>query len=280
MELNSRLYSGSVFHKRLRPKEHKFRYPAFMFCLDLDELSLIASKTKLFSHNGFGIYNFRDSDHLDIGAQSLKTKLKALLTEKGYLEPVERVELLANPSVFGFVFNPLSVYFCYLANNELYAVVAEVCNNFFERKVYVLDAKNNREEDFTERVMDKNFFISPYCRADDKLHFMVKTPGERLDMRVNTISGSNTVLETHLGGDVLEFSDKNLLSTSLYYPFYSLSVFARIHMQALRLLTKGVPYFEKDDLMEFQKDVYRPHKTLRRFLAEQSPESLNTKAIS
>ncbi len=61
--LQSALYTGSVMHHRLRPREHRLRYSIFYLLLDLDEIDALAGGLRLFSRNRFNLFSFHDSDH-------------------------------------------------------------------------------------------------------------------------------------------------------------------------------------------------------------------------
>src|ERR1700679_1550881 len=102
-----------------------------MFFLDLDELDSVPRKTFLFSRNRRNFYAFRDADHLPSGGGSLKENVTAYLASNGIgLARDARIMLLTLPRVLGYIFNPVSFYFCFDAAGEPICAVAEVGNTF------------------------------------------------------------------------------------------------------------------------------------------------------
>ena len=260
MGINSRLFECSVYHERTKPKAHKFRYRHLMFFFDLDELDNLAKKFRLFGHNNkWSIYNFCDSDHLEESQISLKNRAIGLLRRNGDRRIPSRVYLLANPRVFGYVFNPLSVYFFYDEEENLYSVICEICNTFKERKAYVLSVVDG----VVDELVTKNFYISPYCKLDDKLLFKLKDPLRTLDLKVDTVNGDQAVVKTSLTGRQMSLSELNLLRSLLLFPLPTLATIVRIHWHASLLFLKGVPYERKEDNPDMQTDLMRPLQNLK-----------------
>lgn len=262
MELKSRIYKCQVYHKRLLPKVHQFTYSHLMFFLDLDELPMIDRGLKLFSHNGSSIYNFRDIDHLDEDSQALKDRVVQLFSAAACGVIPEKVFLLANPRVFGYVFNPISVYYMFDRDDTMLGVVVEICNTFMERKAYVIPLSPEAEKSVVSKKMVKNFYISPYCKLDDQLDFRINNPTEKLRLAVNTVNGGATIIETTLSGSPCKLDDHNLLKYSFRYPLVNVLTMARIHWQALKLFLRGVPFAYKEDNPELQTNLYRAHKSI------------------
>src|SRR4051812_17364575 len=133
----SALYTGWVMHRRLRPRRHQFRYRVFSLLVELDELSLLDRKLKLFAWNRFGLFSFHDRDHGD--GRPLRAWLDSLLENAGIQADGSR-RVLCYPRILGYVFNPLSVWFCHDRTGALKAMIYEVHNTFDERHFYVLPA--------------------------------------------------------------------------------------------------------------------------------------------
>src|SRR5882724_11100576 len=130
--MNSCLYECSVMHHRLSPKEHHFRYRIFMFALDLDELDEVARRVPLFGHNRSTFYAFRDRDHLTLpGCESATTRENVVefLAQNGICFPGNgRITLVTLPRVLGYIFNPVSFYFCHDSAGAPQCAVVEVGN--------------------------------------------------------------------------------------------------------------------------------------------------------
>ena len=137
--MNSCLYECSVMHHRLTPKVHHFSHDFFMFYLDLDELETVAQNIFLFGYNRKNLYSFRDADHEPAGQNPLKERIVAFLHRNEIdLGPFARVMLLTLPRVLGYVFNPISIYYCFDQHGAPVCAVAEVGNTFREMKLFLL----------------------------------------------------------------------------------------------------------------------------------------------
>src|SRR5689334_23182223 len=137
---NSGIYEGFVMHRRLRPRRHAFRYRVFSLLLDLDELEDLDRRSRLFRWNRRGVLSFQDRDHGAGG--DLRAWLDGLLGREGIVADGAR-RVLCYPRLLGYVFNPLSVWFCYRADERLAAIVYEVHNTYKERHSYVLRVGND-----------------------------------------------------------------------------------------------------------------------------------------
>ncbi|MDZ4836342.1 MAG: DUF1365 domain-containing protein [Candidatus Melainabacteria bacterium] len=264
MELNSKIVKCDVLHTRYSPKLHKFRYPHMMFLFDLDELEVLEKKLKLFSHNGDRLYNFQDRDFLDEGAQPLKSRVYKLLRENNFEEIPTQILVLTNPRILGYVFNPISIYFCIRKNDEPMAVICEVCNTFFERKAYFIDTSNLQPGTLIEHEQTKNFYISPFCKPDDVLKFRIEMPSENFEVSATTFRNGEKIMEAKMKGTSIELSNENLRKCAVRYPFGTMVAIARIHYQAMLLYLKKIPFFAKEEFPEQQTDLWRPHNSLRR----------------
>ena len=128
--MRSALYTGTVMHARKTPKENVFRYRVCFYLLDLDELPELDRRVRLFGWNRRSLVSLHDRDHLDV---------RAYLAEHGI--EADRILLLTNLRVLGYVFNPVSFFYCY-QGGELACIVAEVSNTFGERLPYLLSPEN------------------------------------------------------------------------------------------------------------------------------------------
>ena len=139
---NSCIYNGSVIHKRFKPKEHFFKYKVFSLFIDLSELEELNKNLKFFSFNKFNLISFHEKDHGERDGSSLLNWVKLNLINNNISTENIKIKLLCYPRIFGYVFNPLSVFYVYNNNNDLISVLYEVKNTFGEQHTYVFKVKN------------------------------------------------------------------------------------------------------------------------------------------
>jgi DUF1365 family protein len=250
---SSGLYRGTVMHHRLAPKRNLFTYPVFVFVLDLDELPALDRRLRLFRHNRFSLYSLRDGDYFPghdggpggRGDRPVKEKVIALLRERGYAEPIDRVMMITQPRVLGHVFNPVTFYYCYRDGREV-AHVAEITNTFRQRHSYaffggVPDENTGGQEKGVAYLAEKVFYVSPFLDMDLSYSFRFAPLGASLAVHVDDFEAGKPVLKTWIRGTHAPLSDRALLAAFLRLPFMSAWILAWIHWQALKLWLRGIP---------------------------------------
>lgn len=241
--MRSCLYTGHLVHRRARPVVHAFRYAAAAFWLDLDELEALDRRLVLFGVNRPRVFSFHDSDHMDGVAGSTRDRVRAHLAARGVDLVGCRIFVLTQCRLLGYVFNPVSFYYCYGPAGALRAVVAEVNNTFGERHLYLLgDAERAPSPDPETAVYaaPKRLHVSPFLSMDAGYEFRFGPVGERLSVLVREHEGGDHVLDAHLWGRRRALDDRGLARVLVRYPLQTLKVTAAIHWQALRLWWKGV----------------------------------------
>lgn len=231
------LYRGVVMHRRVRPRVHGFRYRLFWLLLDLDRLDEAAAETRLFSIGRFNLLSFQPRDHGDKSGASLLMQVRSDLDEAGIDDADGPIRLLTMPRLLGFVFNPISVYYCHRADGGLAAVVYEVSSTFGERRSYVLRADGDR---FEQRC-DKTLHVSPFMRMNMTYAFRGHDPAERLTLGIDGHDPEGLLIATAMSGERRDLTDGEIIKAVLAVPFETLKVVAAIHWEALRLFLKRVP---------------------------------------
>ena len=263
MELTSCIYECTVMHHRLAPREHHFEHGIFMFYLDLDELDEVDSRLHLFSCNRANVYAFRDRDHLPAGGATLKANVVEYLKEQGVdWDSRGRIKLLTLPRVLGYLFNPVSFYFCFDAAGQPVCAIAEVGNTFGEMKLYLLERPTESGGETFRRVVPKHFYVSPFSSLEWNFDFQLRPPGETMLQHVDDRDGAARVLVTTLTGKRAGLTNRNLYWFTLKYPLVTMKVIFLIHWQALQLYWKRVPFHRKAANPDLQTGVLHPHASL------------------
>jgi len=259
--LSSCLYECTVFHRRLAPKEHKFLYRVFYLLIDLDELENIDRSLFLLKVNRPGLYSFRESDHISHAADaaSARENIICYLAAQEITTRVGKIQLLTLPRIAGYIFNPVSIYYCFDTAGAPLTSVVEVGNTFGEWKPYLVPLQ--ADGTFLSRVV-KHFYVSPFSDLDLEFEFRFQLPGQHLQVLIDDYRGEERELISILTGVRFPLTDRNLLLFSLKYPFLTLQVIFGIHWQALLLWMKGLTARRKEALPELQRGVHRPHKSL------------------
>jgi uncharacterized protein len=238
MMLHSCLYRGSVMHRRLRPRAHRFRYRAFWMLLDLDEISVLTSRLRLFSHNRFNLFALYDRDHGDGSATPLRVQAERRLARAGIDLIGGKIRLFCMPRTLGYSFNPLSIYFCYSTNGQLAAIIYQVHNTFGERHAYV--ARVEPETGAIRHHCGKAFHVSPFLGMEMAYQFKLNEPDERFTLTIGARERRDKMLSACLAASRQTFSDRSLLQNFLAIPAVTTKVILAIHWEALRLWLKGM----------------------------------------
>lgn len=235
MAWRSSLYTGLVMHRRLAPRRHQFRYRVFAMLLDLEERAALDRGLRLFGWNRWAPFSFHDRDHGDGG--DLDAWLDGLLAGAGIVADGRR-QVLCYPRILGYVFNPLSVWFCHDAAGALKAIVHEVHNTYDERHAYVLPVTES--EGPHRQGCAKDFYVSPFLSRDCRYHFRIVPPGETVAIAIHETEAGQGVLDASFAGRRRALDDRALADMLLRYPLMTLKVIAAIHFEAVRLMAKGM----------------------------------------
>jgi uncharacterized protein len=245
MSLDSGIYCGNVVHKRVRPKPHALDYRVFSFLLDLDEIAPLAKRLRLFSYNTWNVFSFYDRDHGAGDRKSIIEIARVALDEAGLPSEGRRIFLLSYPRIFGYVFNPLSVFFVYAPAGDLETLIYEVNNTFGERTSYVVSAGARQADGVYVQSCGKDMYVSPFAAGHGRYGFVVKDPDDEVIVGVNFSDGDGPLIKTHFRGQRSELSDASLLKLLVQYPLFTLKVIVAIHYEAAKLWLKGVPLTER-----------------------------------
>ncbi len=236
--MRSALYAGTVMHARRSPRGNVFRYPVYMTLIDLAELPELDRRLPLFGWNRRALTSFHDADHLDV---------HALLAEHGVdLGEGGRIQVLTNLRVLGYVFNPVSFWWCRRGDGTTACVVAEVNNTFGERLPYVLFPQDGA--DARGRLVfetDKRLHVSPFMSMDQTYTWWLSEPGPRLSVRMDVHEPGSRDFHATLTARRVPLTPSSLRAALARYPLMPAAVTWRIHRQALRLWLKRLRVHHK-----------------------------------
>lgn len=231
------LYAGHVAHTR--PGRHRLRYPVFMLTFDLDALP---DDLKLLKHNRGALFALFDRDHGERRDAPIKPQIEAKLRAAGIpWDGGGRIVLLTMPRLFNYVFNPLSVYFCYRPDGSVAALVHEVSNTFGETHFYVLPPRIAANGAIAQSCA-KEFFVSPFLEGGLTYEFSITPPGERAAVAMIVRRGDEIALTASFAGARRDLTDAQLFRAWLANPLMTFKVIAGIHWEALQMWLKGVRF--------------------------------------
>ena len=239
------LYAARVMHRRLVAPLYRFVYRVFYLLLDIDRIDEAARSLWLLSHNRWNLLSVYDRDY---GAQkpgALRKWAEAQLRAEGIDLAGGRIRLLCMPRLFGYAFNPISLWYCEHADGSLRAVIAEVRNTFGERHCYLL-ASGGASLSY-EQVYEKEkcFHVSPFFDLSGRYRFVLGAPAERLRMEIHESREGVPILNATLTGERRPLTDGAILRQVLAMPLMTFKVVAAIHWQALKIWLRGATFHAK-----------------------------------
>lgn len=243
--MKSGIYEGQVRHRRLSPVPHSFTYRLFMLYLDLDELPTLFLDRWLWSCDRSNLASFQRADHVGDPAIPLDQSIRQLVEARTGHRPTGPIRLLTHLRYFGYVFNPVSFYYCYdRSDQHVETIVAEVTNTpWGERHCYVLGEQDNRATGAKKRYqLDKVFHISPFIDMDVTYDWRFTEPASQLAIHMENLRAGQPFFDATMALQREEISSASLARVLLQYPLMTAKVIGAIHWQALKLWAKGVPF--------------------------------------
>lgn len=231
------IYQGKVFHKRFSPIENSFLYRAVYIRFDIDKVEEL--KSIFFSVDRFNLMSFYrcDHGHKSKSKGQLRQWATHILEKSGIVNFKGRIELQTFPRMLGFVFLPVSFWYCYEDDNkEASAIICEVNNTFGESFNYVVTAP------MAKRKLNKEFHVSPFFDVKGNYQFDF-TKNEYAT--INYEDKGRLIFTASLYGKALEWKTLNILGLFILNPFFTFAVVFLIHYQALKLFLKRVKFYKK-----------------------------------
>lgn len=222
------LYECRVTHARTEPVRNVFAYRTYQWLVDLDDLPRPGRVSRLFA-------DFRARDHLGDPGRSIRDNLGRFLRERGVDLAGGRVLMLTHARVLGYVFNPLTVYWCHRADGSVACVVAEVHNTYGQRHAYLLDP-----DDRGRAGTPKEFYVSPFYPVDGEYRMSLPPPGGTLALTVVLSRPSGDSFTAGLHGYRIPVTRRTLAAAVARHPWSTVLVALRIRLQGVRLYLRGL----------------------------------------
>ena len=240
---SSSIYNGTVIHKRFKPKVHFFKYKVFSILIDISEINLLHKNLKIFSYNRFNIISFYDVDHGPRDGTSVKEWVIKNLKDNQIDTKDIKIKLLCYPRIFGFVFNPLSVFYVYNLEGQLISILYEVKNTFGEQHTYIF--KVLKDSNLIQNNCSKKFHVSPFIEMNCNYFFRLLKPGNKISVIIDQYDSEDKILYASQDGIRSDFNTKNLIKSYLKHPIMTFKIIIAIHYEAFKLWAKGIKFIKK-----------------------------------
>lgn len=236
------LFLSRVMHARVRPVRRRFVYRVFSLFIDIDAPSASVRDCRILSHNRFNILSFRDADHGRRDGAPLRPFVEDTLQRAGIASRPDAIRLLCFPRLWGFVFNPLSVFYCY-EKGRLRAVIYEVNNTFGDTHAYV--ARVDPDDPVARHEADKTLYVSPLIGMKARYEFALRDPRDRLSLAIRESTPEGLVLTAVQTGERRPLTTWEAVKAVLRHPLMTLKVVAAIHVEALGTWLRGARYIPR-----------------------------------
>jgi uncharacterized protein len=239
--LSPGLYLGRVSHARFGRTAHAFHYPLAMQLVDVDTLPALNQGLRLLGYNRLRPFALLDRDHFTDRDRSIAENVRAFLrnADECLSEGADRIFLLTQSRVLGYVFNPISLFYCVDKAGAMVAVVAEVHNTFGQRHAYLL--RHEAGGDYAGREK-KVFHVSPFLTLEGTYHFRLSRPASRMSVGIDLYREGVLLFASRMTLRRQPLTDRALLKLLARYPLGSRGVIAAIHWEGMKLIRKGARY--------------------------------------
>ena len=240
--MKSSLQPGSVFHKRIYPYNHQFKYKTVSALINLDELDII-NKLFLFSVNSFNLFSFFFKDHGERNDNNPKYFILKNITKKFNDKTKYTIYLYCTPSFFGYVFNPISIYLCKDKKNKIKYVCYEVKNTHHEQHCYFIKIKKNSEKIYSK--LQKKFYVSPFLQMNLKYKFYLFNRKNIFLLNIDVYKKNQIILKTGISSKTVALNNMTLIYYFIKNLFFAQKVIILIHYQAIKIFIKQKTFFSK-----------------------------------
>ncbi|MDE8670373.1 DUF1365 domain-containing protein [Pseudarthrobacter sp. H3Y2-7] len=233
MSPTAAIYRTSISHVRKTPLKNAFTYRSYSWFVDVDRLPKLPRLLR-------ALAVFRAADHLGDPASTIRSNVERFLRARGMEPDGGPIRMLTSARVFGHVFNPLTLFWCYRASGDLQCVIAEVHNTYGERHCYLLDT------DASGRAsVPKAFYVSPFNDVDGSYRMKVPAPEERLSVSIVLEREGHRPFVATMDGERRPATLGNILAAAIAVPAAPLLVSALIRFQGVKLWARRLPVVKR-----------------------------------
>jgi len=237
--VKSAFYRGSVAHRRYLPKPHSFKYPFFMWLLNLDEIDQISDLGLWFSARRFALSRFKRSDYLGSVDEPLHISVKKKMEELTGKMVTGQVSGLLNLRSMGFYFSPVNFYFAYDLGGECTHLLAEVSNTPWNERHYYAHDLTVGERPLTHR---KAFHVSPFNPVDQSYRWHIDPPTDKVRVKIEVHDQRGHIFDAEVALERQPLSLESIRRPLIKRPVMTVFVMIGIYWQALKIFLKRIPY--------------------------------------
>lgn len=242
------LFDCRINHRRPAGPRYEFNYRAYYLLLDVDRIAQDCARTRWLSHNKFNLLGFYDKDHGHHDGTNLRSWAEDLLAKQEIALDGGRIRLLCLPRVLGYVFNPISVFYCEHVDGSLRAIICEVHNTFGEHHCYMLHDGGQPMDYAQPHNKAKLFHVSPLLEREGEYRFRFTVPDRNFAVGIRLYNDNDDLrIATALKGERCELTNRNLLALFIRIPLMTVKIMAAIHWQALKIWVRGAHFFGKPE---------------------------------
>ena len=270
--MKSKIYEGTIEHRRFWPVAHHLSYPIYLYGFDLSELEMLNQRYPVFGYNRFAVTSLYDRDYLAPGNLPVRHKVSRLLKQHQIDTPINSVFTITSARHLNYVFNPVSFHYCFSTDRKLAAVIAEVNNTYGERHPYVLPGNRSTQDGiFATFQTKKVFHVSPFNKVEGTYHFYVTEPGDRIEIRIELVNDNKKIMAATLKACGRPLTPVNHVKTMLKHPITPHLNIPRIYTQAFKLFFRKKLIFNDKpvptDIMTLKKQTPRLMENVCRRIA-------------
>ncbi len=242
-KLESAIYTGKVYHQRFLPVFHGFNYSLFMMYIDLKELPTLFKPFRFWSLEHWNIASFFRKDYADREVNELEESIRNLIKKETGQSSTGPIRILTHLRYFGFIFNPVSFYYCFDNQGQTVEfIIAEITNTpWGERHSYVLDCGTQSSPYHFH--FKKSFHVSPFMPMEMNYDWQFNKPNDELVIHMENLKNQIKQFDALLVLKRVEINQSNMYKFLVMFPFMTLKIIISIYWQALWLKIKRVPFF-------------------------------------